>query len=431
MKPRRWLWAALAAALFGVYGYRAVVGIRAGLRFDRAQWLYGYTDYAAAIPILDEVSIGSNRLHAARLAAEARLELWEADLERGGALAADPELLRRAGEAFLVCRCIAPASRRSWEGLAEVYGHMEWTGREARSLESFDPSLHGWQRVGRPGRIAIGMIRGGLRMAPNWFALLDDLASKLWAFGIEDEAEQALRAAALSLPLHQWHRLPAEQPQRMLDIFAEASHEVVGQVALIRTSEHLLDLAKLDLLRGRSDLAVESLTRALEERTDDLATAEIEYYLGTALLGRGEVAEGRRRLLSAARHPAFRRGAMQDLARHAESTGDFASALEFLRRLRQDEPRDLGLCMSFARVAREVGDWPAVVDTLRWACLVHPTDPLPHLELVRAHIETGNIAAAESLLHEIEVNLAPPAGAIAELRHRIEQVELGGGTEAR
>lgn len=431
MKPLRAVAGLLAVALVAGYGYRAVQGIRSGFRFDEAQWLYRVREYEAAIPILERVAVGSNRLHATRLTAESRVELWDAAVDVGGPLAADRRLLLAAAEGFLRCRCIAPASRRSWEGLAEVYGQMEWVGREERAIEAFDPELEGWERVGRPGRISIGMIRGGLRMAPNWHTLLDDLAVTLWAYGIDDEAHEAVRAAALALPLYGWHsfyRIPdAVRPDWMEQTFVDASREVLGRVPLVPPAIQLTDLGKVELGRGEYGGAVEAFEQALDRRNDVLKRAEIEFYLGISLLQLGREKEGRARLLSASENPAFRIGSFQNLASHAEATGDLRSALEYLRRLRQEDPRNLEACLNFARVAALLEDWPAVVEALRWAQLVHPEDPRPQIAMVRAQLDMGEVSTAASLLREI-AQTREPSAEIAELRRRIELIEGGGAS---
>ncbi len=416
----------LAVSLAAAYGYLAASGIHAALLFQRGIEFYRSREYEAAAPLLERAATGSFRLRALRLSAESHLERWEAQVEDRGQLGGEREELILAARGFLECRCVAPASRRSWEGLGEVYREIEWTGREARSLEPFEPGLDAWSRVGRPGRIAIGMTRGALALAPYWYSLLDDLALTFWAYGLEEEARRAVADSASSLPVFYRHGYPhlPNPPQWMLDTFAEGSRAAVGQVPLLASVTHLLDLGKLELQRGAPDLAVSTLRAALRERGDTINRAEAEFNLGLSLLALGQVGEGRVHLETAATNPLFRSAALGDLARAAERSGDLPRALQYLRSLRQEDPRNLEACLSFAEVARKLEDWPAAVEALRWARLIHPEDPRPHIALIATHLDMGDFVAAATLLEEVERWIESPAE-IARLRSRIA-AESGG-----
>lgn len=426
MKRHSTLAVVLAASVAGAYGYLALSGIKAALLFQRGIEFYRSREYEDAAPLLEQAAVGSYRLRALRLSAESHLERWEAQVAGRGQLGGEREELVLAARGFLECRCVAPASRRSWEGLGEVYREIEWTGREARSLEPFEPGLDAWSRVGRPGRIAIGMVRGALELAPNWYALLDDLALTFWAYGLEEEARRAVSDSATRLPVFYRHAYAhlTQPPQWMLDTFAEGSRGAVGRVPLLAPVTHLLDLGKLELQRGAYDLAVSTLRAALGERGDTTNRAEAEFNLGLSLLASGQVGEGRVHLETAAKNPLFRAAALGDLARAAERAGDLPQALQYLRSLRQEDPRDLEACLSFAGVARKLEDWPAAIEALRWARLIHPEDPRPHLDLISTHLDMGDSLAATTLLREVERWLAAPAE-VARLRSRIA-AETGG-----
>jgi hypothetical protein len=394
----------LAALLACGYGYRAFVGIRAGWTFEKGRESYRARTYEEASPLLERSAVGFLGLRATRLAAEARKELWEQQEDLLGAVEADPAPLFAAADGFLRCRCISPASRRSWEGLGEVYNQLEWIERERRALTSFQPGLPPWSRVGRQGRISIGMIRSALELAPNWYSLLDELALTFWAYGLEEESREAIRASARSLPLfyrHRYWRVP-DVPRWMFDTFAEASREALGQVPLLAPVSHLNDLGKLDLLREEYELAVVTLKDALEESGDATNRAETEFNLALALLALGDEAGGREHLEIAAENPVFRAASLRELARVAERSGDLASAVERLRQLRYEDPSNLEYCLEFAEMAKEIPIWPAVTEALRWARLIHPDDPRPHLALADAYLEMGDTMAAKALFREIQ-----------------------------
>jgi len=405
----------VAVGLVVPFGYRAIDGIRVSWLLEAGTSRYRGLDYEGAVPLLERAAVGAERLRARRLAAEACLEQWERQIDELSPPAADRTLLVRAARGFLECRCIAPASRRSWEGLAEVYDYLEWTGRERRSLSPFPAGRHPWSRVGRAGRISVGMIRGGLELAPHWYLLLDDLAITLWSYGLEPEAREAVRASALSLPLYVRHTYDKqdEPPAWLLDVFTEASRETVGRVPLLSSVTHWIDLGKLELRRGNPAAAARDLARALSEGADSIERAEARYHLGLALFALGRDREGRANLEAAVEHPALRVAALRDLARAAERAGDLESALAHLRRLRQEQPRDLVSCLEFARVAAAVENWPAAIEALSWARIVHPRDPRPHVALATAQLAQGDVAAAAAVLRDVETWLDAPVEAEA------------------
>jgi tetratricopeptide (TPR) repeat protein len=400
MTTGRWIPLTVAALLVAGYGYRAVVGIYTGRQFDRGRGTYRGRLYQEALPYLDRSAVGLNKLRATRLAAESAFERWEIQVKSYGTLAADRRLLVTSADRFLRCRCIAPASRRSWEGLAAIYNELEWVGREERSLAEFQPVADPWSRVGYHGRVSIGMIRSALELAPNWFSLLDDLAMTFWHYGLDTEVREAVRASALSLPLYHRHRYHDDIPMWILDTFAEASREAIGKVPLLSRATHLTDLGKLELERGEYELAITTLEAAMQERREAVDHADAEFNQALAYLALGRQAEGVAGLERVSANPLFRPAALRELARAAERVGDLEPALRHLRQLRREEPRNLDYALEFARVAVALGDWPAAVEALKWARLVHPEDPRPEIELGLAYEASGNTPAAEALRRE-------------------------------
>jgi tetratricopeptide (TPR) repeat protein len=418
----RWVHWLLIAALLGVYGYRAVDGVRGGWAFAQGHLLRNLGNYPGAVPRLESGAVGANKLRALRMAAEVRLDMWEREVRRRGALGADAEILVKAGEGFLTCRCIAPAARRCWKGIGEVYDALEWIGRERRSETPYVPPEHAWERVGRPGRVAVGMLRIALDTSPNWGRLHDKLALTLWNYGLEDLAREAVRRSAQVLPIfyrHPYYKIP-ELPEWVPAEFALASREVLGEVPLISRTAHLIDLGKLERRIGANDRAIDALQEALAAGGDELRRAEASFHLGLALVAAGRPDEGRTYLIAAREHPVFRVSALRSLANVAESAGEFDEALDYLRRLRRELPDELWPCLKFAEVAELVGDWPAALESLRWAKLKHPGDPQPYVALAQAHIAMGDTTAATTVADELRDVVGEEEPVLVNLRRQIE-----------
>jgi tetratricopeptide (TPR) repeat protein len=411
----------LIALLLLAYGYRAVGGIRGGWAFDRGHVMRNLGDYPEAAPRLEAGAVGSNRIRALLMAGEVRLDLWELQVRRGGALGADAGELARAADDFLTARCESPASRRAWKGLGEVYDALEWIDREARSATPYVRPEHPWVRVGRPGRVAVGMLRVALDVAPNWGRLHDKLALTLWNYGLEEPAREAVRQSARALPI--FHRHPyfeiAELPDWVAEEFAAASREVLGKVPLFPRNEHLVDLGKLERRIGADDRAIESLQEALAAGKDDLRRAEASFHLGLALIAEKQFEQGRLHLQQASLNPRFRPSALRSLAGLAEELGDYERALEHLRRLRWEQPGQLEPCLAFAGVARRMSNWPAALESLRWAKLQHPSDPRPLVSLAETHLEMGDPLAATSVVAELEQLSGTDADEVIRLRRKI------------
>jgi tetratricopeptide (TPR) repeat protein len=394
---------AVLTALFGFYAWRWVSGIKAT---DDLEWGLIHTanhDFLLAVPYLDRAAVGAQRLRAVRLAGEARVYGWEHQVRHRGALAPERTLLEAAARDFLECRCAGPASRRSWEGLGEVYDDLEWIGRERRSERPLAQSAEPWDRVGKPGRIAVGLLRSARDLAPGWFRIHDKLALTLWAYGLEKEARQAVRDSARALPLFAAHsyRELAQMPAWVMDEFASASWEVLGQTPQITRTAQLIDLGKLERRAGHDQRAVEALREAVAHPGDVLNRAEANYHLGLALIAVGQVDEGIERLTLSGEHPVFHAAALRSLAVSLEGLGRYAEALEYLRKLRWSDPDDLWACLQFAIVARHTGDGPGAIEALEWAKDRHPEDRAPSVALVQTYLALGQAGAAKAELEQL------------------------------
>jgi len=421
VSARRWPYLLLMVALAGTYAWRAAEGIRGGWDYDRGRLLRNLGDYPAAAPRLEAAAIGSNTGRAWFMAGEVRLDLWEDQVRSRGVLGADPEQLVKAAEDFLACRCVSPTARRARTGLGEVYDAIEWIGRERRAEVPYVVPEDPWARVGRPGRIAVGMLREAVGASPNWGRVHDRLALTLWNYGLDNLAREAVAESARVLPnfyRHPYHEIP-ELPDWVAEEFARASSEVLGEVPLFPRGGHLVDLGKLERRNGAHARAIEYLEEALALASEDLRRAEASFHLGLALVAEGRFEEGRARLTYAREHPSFRISALLNLADLAVQLGEPETALGHLRQLRREQPGDLGACLQFARVAQELEDWPAALESLRWAQLKHPDDPRPYVALATVHLSMGDPVAASSVAFELENLIGASAPAVTEIRRRI------------
>jgi tetratricopeptide (TPR) repeat protein len=403
-----------------------VIGFPAAAALERGHRLANSGYYENASQWLESAAVGFDRTRALLLAGETRHTRWKRDVRRRGAVGADIDSLVLAADNYLRCQCGAPSSRRAWMGLGDVYHGLERIGRERRAEAPFVPEADPWTRVGRPGRIAVGMMRGALAAAPNWSRVQDRLAIILWSYGIDDEARKAVRASARALPLyfrHTYSRRP-ELPSWFDEEFAEGSWEVLGQVPLFPRTRHLIDLGKLERRNGAHDRAVVALEEALGAKSSPLMRAECIFHLGLALLDVGRVEEGLVHLHEASEHPVFRRSSLGSLSRWAQAAGRDDEALDYLRRLRREEPGNLEYCLEFAQVAGRLQDWPVALESLKWAKLRHPSDPRPYVALVGMYNDAEQFAAASAVVTELKELPGVSAAVVDRLRRDIESARL-------
>ena len=415
------------AVLLGGYGFRAYTGARAGWALHRGHLLRNMGDYEASAPLLEAAAVGFNRTRALLMAGRVRLDQWEKQVRRRGAIGADAEHLLAAGRDFLSCRCHAPAARVAWKGLGEVYDAQEWIERERRADRPWAPPADPWQAVGRPGRVALGMLRMTLDVSPNWGRLYDKLALTLWNYGLYDETRAAVRQSARVLPIfyrHPYHRID-ELPDWVAREFAAGSREALGQAPLFPRSAHLIDLGKLERRLGENQRAIAALEEALESGGDRLRVAEASFHLGLALIEEEEFDRGQRQMETALEHPAFRTSALRSLADLSTRRGEDAEALDYLRRLRWEVPLALRPCLEFAAVAARLEDWPAAQEALRWAKLNHPEDVRPYRQLARVQLAKGNPLGAGAVADELEGVLGPGSDEVASLRREIARAAAG------
>lgn len=394
----------LGLALVGFYGYRAVTGIVAGRAWDDGIHQMLSRDYIEAVPAFEKAALGFNRYDMQRRTGDARIDIWEREARRGGPFGAQTLLLEQTAQDYMSALCTAPAARHPWLGLALVYHKLEWMGRERRSEQGFDAGVEPWSRVGRSGRVAIGLGRRAIEASPNSYLQHDWLAAVYWLNGLEPEFREAVRRSALALPLFFRHEFVNETdlPDWTLDLFFETSRQAVGATPLLPRASHLVDLGKQARGRGVHEDAVEVLNEAITEARDPLVLAEARFNLGLSLVALGRDVDGREQLALASEHPVFHEPALRNLASAAEKVEDFAGALVYLRELRREKPRNLGYCLRAARLARSIQEWPVALEALQWAKIIEPSDPRPYLGLIETYLEMGDLTSARTVLRDLD-----------------------------
>jgi tetratricopeptide (TPR) repeat protein len=416
---------AIGLILIAGYGYQAYRGWVGGWIYDRGHLYRNITNYERAAPRLESGAVGFNRQAALAMAGGARLSIWEEELYVRGAVGANSEQLILAARDFLECRCVSPASREAALGLADVYNAFEWVARERRAWEPQPPSVDGWDRVGREGRVAIGLGRQAIEYAPNWNRVHDQLALTLMNYGLEEEAREALRDSVRALPLYQGHayRLYRGEaiPDWVEEEFALTSYEMLGKLPMVARGGHLLDLGKQFRRANLIERSVEVLEQVVAMDADPLRVAEANFQLGVSLVQNGQAERAQQYYEVALEHPRFRAPALRGLATVAENREDYQGAFDYLRQLRWAEPKAMEHCFEFARMARIVGNDDAALESLRWARQQNPTAVPVYLVLAEFYLDTDDTGAAMRVADELEQLLDPSAPELLRLRRKINQ----------
>lgn len=354
---RRPLLLLAALSLVAVFGFRAYHGIVGGYAYAIANLRVYGTRFADSLPHYARAEVGFNRFEAKRRAGDARIDVWEEDAFRRGPRGADRAVLIEAVDDYAACGCLAPASRKSWFGLALVYHKLEW---EDRMLRTEDPDLDPedpWARVGRSGRLAVGFARMAVESAPEWFLFKDWLTGTYWLYGLEQMAREEIAASARVLPVYGPHEYRKSEflHEWVTEDFVRASREMIGKIPQIDPGVHAIDLARLEARLGNHEQAIRDAQQAVDSRLDALREAEARFLLGVSLVEVGRLEEGIARLEEAGEHPVFGVSSLLNLARVAEREGDDEAALRYLRALRRADPSSAEYCVRFAELAARTG----------------------------------------------------------------------------
>jgi len=394
------------AVLYGAWAARGIVG---GAAYARGKPLASEGRYEEALPLLERAGSVPRRLETCWLRGEVRLgrfDRLEPDRRRGkdGIL-----LLESAAEDLLEAASACPASGWPWSGLAETYERLE---REGSGRRSFDLSLlekGPWARVGRPGRVAVGLARIAIEKEPQVAAHHDRHALILYRLGLETEALEAVRAAARALPLFDEHSFSKLEPfpREFLEAFAEESRKAIGKAPLLSRERHYLGLGQLERRLGRLDRAEADLRAALEEPADSLRRAEDYFHLAMVLSDQRKWEEADRAYERAAEAPVFRPASALARARIAEELGRPERALDWLAEARRLRPADPDLVLAHARLARRLGRFEEAIEAYRWAVVLAPGRREVRLELARTELERANLSGAESAVRDFERDFGP------------------------
>lgn len=405
-RPSRVSVAALVLLAFSLYyGYRSVEGWIGGLAYVKGKRLVNTGKYTEAIPFLERGDIGADRATALWLRAMAYGGAWqEKVMQQKPAEEVDP-LLIQSNQDYLEALSLSPSCGWYWVEIGEMY-HL-WDGLQRMQTGNLLSFLGAspWAKVGRPGRVAIGMARRGIEEEPTTFDFRDRLSYMLLNYELEEEALEVVRAAARVQPLYDLHTYgdPQYLSPAVFNAFVEGSREALGKSPLIPKGQHLIALGRVEVRRGNDEQAEQDLRAALEEPGHELNRADTHYHLGLALMGQGRMAEALEYLRLSREHPNFEPQSWQMEAKIALAENRLEDALEIYRDLRRKDPRNLPLVTEFAKIARKLGRHDEVLEALRWAKTVDPADLRVAQRLILAYSEAGDRSSAERELTELKI----------------------------
>ena len=388
--------------LAALYSVRAVTGAVSGISHAQGVPAAAAGDYTVAVRFLDRSSDGFNRAESRWLAGEVRVGIADQLLAQPRPEEGVEAVLATASRNYLEAATLSPSSAWPWAGLALVYDRSEHAARKRRTVDLQSLGSNVWARIGRAGRVAVGLTRRAIGVEPNILNYRDQLFWILHGLGLREEAEEALRASARVQPAFDAHERFDTLPPELLAVFAQASREVLGRTPFLGRRAHLLDLGKLERRLGRLDLAGSYLRAALEERGDLIQRAEIAFHLAGVLIERKDFEGAKRALDLAEQHEVFRLDVVYTRIAIAESQGRLGEALGWVREARRLEPENLSHCLHYSRIARRLNDFKGAEEALSWAVLRHPQDPSPRVALVETCLEAGDPASADAALRDLE-----------------------------
>lgn len=415
----------LAALVLLVFGVRAASGVVGGVAYASGATLAADGYYGDAIPLLERGAIGETRYEALWLLAEVRVGLWLLMEEADQPDDERREILRQSASDYLRAARVSPASGWSWAGLGNLFGRLEASQRRERSYELSALTGSPWNRVGEPGRMAVGMFRTANSVEGRSYVYLDWLFLTLLDLGLEEEAREALRQTAEVLPYFDSHAelIVSDLPDSFLLEFAGASESALGRTPLLSRERHLFSLGKLYRRLDQPEAAERFFRDALREPSRRLHRSEVSFHLAHVLFAMGQLVEAEGVLDLAEEADVFRAATLHLRSRIALERGDPERALMELQRARMIEPRNLALCLSYARLARRLDLPDRALEALRWAVLVHPRNLVPRVELVQTHLEQGDVVEAELALWQAHLVLGD-SQALRQLEAEI--IAMGG-----
>ena len=424
MSPVRRLPLIVGLLVLLVYAVRLPGGWVGGVSYTRGRQHAGRGNYERALPHLERAGVGFNRAAILWLKGQVLLGLWHQRLAEGGSPAELMPLLEQAHRDYTEAITLSPASGWYRASLGDLH-HQRERIRRFRQGDSLARIQFGpWASVGRSGRLAIGFNREAIEREPFVYTFHDQLALVLLDYGFEDEALEAVARSAQVQPIYSFHAYTAlaPEPPGLMETFADAAERALGRTPYLRPVLHLLGLARLEIRRGRFEQAEKWARAALDEPGEAVNRAQGHFELGRALLGQRRLEEADAAFMESALQKRFTPGALAMRARVALDQGNPQAALDRLAEARRLRPRDLGLALSFARIALEIEDWDRADEAIRWARLIYPTDTRPAVLQVEMLIARGDRAAAELALDGLARQLGESREVLA-LRERL-RVEI-------
>jgi tetratricopeptide (TPR) repeat protein len=316
---------------------------------------------------------------------------------------------------------LSPASGWYWMALGNLYHQAE---RLALHRQGVPLNLVGqdrWNFVGRPGRIAIGMMRIGLTREPNWYLFHDQLAYVYYDYRLKPETLEAVYRSALALPVYELHAYRTLRPPdpRIVDTFARGALDSLGHVPWLWPVRHRIALGRLEVRRENWVEAEAHLREALELDVIPLNVAEAHYYLGISLIAQGRFDEGRAALIEAEKQSPMEPLAVSAQADLAERLDRWNEALDLWVRAKRLSPHRLDVSLRLAHAARVTGQHDRAIHEMREAARVHPASHEPLAELVRLFIEQKDFGKARAALADLE-RRSPSHPSVATLRRQLE-----------
>ncbi|MDH3785688.1 MAG: O-antigen ligase family protein, partial [Acidobacteriota bacterium] len=409
---------AIAIVLFVLLAVQGWIG---GWNYTKGRRFSAAGDYAAALPHVDRTGIGHHKSSSLWLAGQVRLGLWHEKLTQGESPDSVRPLLEDAFENYTQAISLSPASGWYWANLGDLYYQLERTDRVLRPVDleelDADPRL----RVGRWGRVAVGLTRLGIRREPNVYTFHDQLAFMFWHYECRDDAQAAARSSAEVLPLYRIHAydLLDPAPDELLRAFAEGIERSVGHTPFIHDVRRQISRGIVAMKLGEFEEAARHLQVATQGDTSSLLGSDAQFQLGRVLMRLERFEEAAASFRAADGHPNFARVApLQEGLAH-EQAGNLEAALAAYGRARRAHREDLEAALGYARVAGRLGQRDRQASVLVWATRNHPGDRRPWLRLLEHRLDSADIQGARGALEEL-VKLGLPAADQAVWNEKIE-----------
>jgi tetratricopeptide (TPR) repeat protein len=377
-------------ALLAVRGVASGRAFSAGLR-DAAAGRYG-----PAVAELDRGAVGIHRFEARWMAGEVRLGIWDRMDDPAAYGAEGVRTLSEAAREFLASEREVAASGWPLSGLATAYRRVEQVEAAGRPVDLASFGKPPWARIGRAGRIAVGLGRLAVGREPTVSARRDALVETFSRLGLPDEAASALRESARIQPvLEKHHDLdPGRMERTLIEAFHEGAREALGNVPMTRPIEHRLSLGKSAFRLERFEEADAWFREVLDAPAGRLDFAEARFWLGLVSERRGRLEDAGVFFSSVLSIPAFRPAALDRLARLAERRGDWRGVYERLDLLRREQPGRPEFVVRWAAAAIRSGEAARAVEGVRAGLVRSPGDPDLRAALVEALLAAGDVEGA-------------------------------------